>query len=182
MHAENNPASKLTNYIEAEIRAFSEIPLDQKLTEEQDERLYQLKQGLAVVHGLEGRSPAHVARQLRRIRDDLATGTFDPTPYYNVPAKESEKSYTAGDLYLNSKVQDLFNAAEVERQDYRKVENPPNIFFGKERQYRFPVNSEEPWFAITLKTLQLNLIAMITFIVVAFFALRASLKKQLSKV
>jgi hypothetical protein len=44
------------------------------------------------------------------------------------------------------------------------------------------VNSEKPWFAITLKTLQLNLIAMITFIVVAFFALRASLKKQLSKV
>ncbi len=181
-HAENNPASKLTNYIEAEIRAFSEIPLDQELTEEQDDRLYQLKQGLAVVHGLQGRSPAHVARQLRRIRDDLATGTFDPTPYYNVPTKEGEKSYTAGDLYLNSKVQDLFNAAEVERQDYRKVENPPNIFFGKERQYRFPVNSEKPWFAITLKTLQLNLIAMITFIVVAFFALRASLKKQLSKV
>jgi hypothetical protein len=180
-HAENNPASLLTSFIDEEIQAFSKIPLEQELTEEQEERLYQFKQALAVVHGLEGRSPAHVARQLSSIRKALVEGTFDPEPYFNTPS-EGMETFTAGDLYLNDKVQDLYNRAEVERQDYRKAENPPNVFFGSERQFRFPPNSSKPWIGFRIETLQLNLLAMVTFIVVAFFLLRISLKRQLSKV
>ena len=40
--------------------------------------------------------------------------------------------------------------------------------------------AEDPSF--TIKTLTLNLIAMVLFVVVAFFSLRASLKRQLQKV
>ena len=180
-HAENNPASTLTNFIEAEIQKFSRIPLDQELTEAQHERLYQFKQALAVIHGIKEESPRQVSRQLRTIRAALVNGTFDPEPYYEVP-ETREKTYSVGDLYLNSKVQDLFVRAEVEREDYRKKSNPPNIFFGAERQFRFPRNSETPWISFTVKTLDLNLFAMIMFVVVAFFSLRASLKRQLQKV
>lgn len=180
-HADRNPASNLTNYIETEIQKFSEIPLEQELTEDQEERLYQFKQALAVVHGLEGETPSTVQKKLSRIRRSLETGTFDPEPYFE-PVPEGAKAYSVGDIYLNEKVQDLFNRAEVERQDYRRESNPPNVFFGKERQFRFPPHSEDPIFSFSIETLRLNLLAMGTFILVAFLCLRYSLKKQLSKV
>ncbi len=180
-HADNNPASRLTNYIESEIQAFSKIPLDQKLTDEQSEQLYQLKQALAVVHGLEGDSPRSVSRQLSGIRKALKKGDFDPEPYFVSPDSEG-RTYTAAELFLNEKVQDLYNRAEVERQDYRKVDNPPNVFFGKERQFRFPPGSDEPIAKVTVNTLKLNLLAMFACVAGAFLMLHWSLKRQLSKV
>jgi len=204
-HADQNPASELTNYIEREIQEFSEIPLDQELTDDQQDRLYQFKQALAVVHGLEGRSPGHVARQLRDIRRSLAKGEFDPEPYFDESGDAGGPRYTAGDLYLNDKVQDLFNRAEVERQDYRREGNPPNVFFGKRRQYRFPPGADPPSshtlrlgtdgvsleehenrdrfsLAISVETLALNLVAMLVFALVAFAMLHGSLTRQLRKV
>jgi len=181
LHADNNPASVLTNYIEGEIQKFSLIPLDQELTEAQEERLYQYKQALSVIHGIKAESPGAVSRQLTRIRAALAAGTFDPEPYYDT-AETGGKTYSVSELYLNSKVQDLFTRAEVEREDYRKKDNPPNVFFGGERQFRFPSGSEKPLIGFKIKTVSLNLIAMILFVVVAFFSLRASLKRQLQKV
>ncbi len=180
-HADNNPASKLTNYIEGEIQAFSKIPLDQKLTEEQSDRLFQLKEALAVVYGLEGDTPGSVARQLKNIRSSLEAGTFDPKPYY-APVEGDAESFTASDLYLNGKVQDLFARAEVERQDYRNVDNPPNVFFGQERQFRFPPRSKEPLAVLKVETLRLNLLAMLGFVAGAFVMLYISLKRQLGKV
>ncbi|MAS95470.1 MAG: hypothetical protein CMO55_19900 [Verrucomicrobiales bacterium] len=180
-HADNNPASELTNHIENEIQAFSEIPIEQALTEEQEDYLYQLKQALAIVHGLEAESPRSVARQIRKIRNALDKHQFDPEPYYEIPETEG-KTYTATELYLNEKVQDLFNRAEVERQDYRRVKNPPNVFFGKYRHFQFPPRSEKPWIAFDIETLHLNLIAMFTFPFIAFLLLRAALGRQLRKV
>ncbi len=180
-HADQNPASRLTRYIETEIQSFSEIPLDQKLTSDQKDRLYQFKQALAVIHGLEGETPRDVSRQLDEIRAALGAGTFDPEPYFD-ESDDDEVNFSAKDLYLNDKVQDLFNRAEVERQDYRRVANPPNVFFGRERQFRFPPRAEEPLFQFTVDTLKLNISAMLFFVIGAFIALRASLKKQLSKV
>ncbi len=134
-----------------------------------------------MIHGIQDKSPGQVSRQLKQIRTALQAGTFDPEPYYEVPETD-EETLSVGELYLNGKVQDLFNRAEVERTDYRKVKNPPNVFFGSERQFRFPRHSESPLIAFTIKTLTLNLIAMVLFVVVAFFSLRASLKRQLQKV
>lgn len=184
LHAEHNPASVLTNYIESEIQKFSLIPIEQELTEEQDERLYQLKQALAVAHGVKGASPGEVVRHLREIREALERGTFDPEPYYESPAASESggKTYSVGELYINTKVDDLFTRAEVERVDRRKEGNPPNVFFGSERQFRFPPDSNSPLFGFRIRTITLNLLAMLTFVTVAFFALRASLKRQLQKV
>ncbi len=190
LHAEHNPASILTNYINAEIQKFSLIPIDQKLTEEEDERLYQHKQALAVIHGIRGESPREVARQLGRIRKALERGTFDPEPYYESPGTDG-KTYSVSELYLNTKVQDLFTRAEVEREDYRRKDNPPNVFFGAERRFAFPkadrgtgngLPQRKPLVDLRIKTVHLNLMAMAVFVIVAFFSLRASLKRQLQKV
>ena len=151
------------------------------MTDEQSEYLYQLKQALAVVHGLEGENPRSVSKQLTTIRRSLNELTFDPQPYFAKSDRET-RTYTATKLYLNEKVQDLYNRAEVERQDYRRVDNPPNVFFGQERQFRVPSGSEEPVKVFTVETLRLNLIAMFGFVVGAFFLLRTSLKRQLRKV
>lgn len=181
-HAENNPASKLTNKIDEALQEYAAIPIEVELTEEQEDELWQLKHALAVVKGLKGRSASEVDDQLGRIADTLAAGTFDPADFVS---EDEEATLSAADLYLNSKVQDLFDRAEVEREDYRNQDNPPNVFFGKERRFAFPSEVEEgekPWFDIRVPTLTLNLFALLTFIGVAFFALRASLKRQLSKV
>lgn len=180
-HAENNLLSKINNSIDEEMKFFTDIPLEQELTEEQNERLNVLKDAKVVLHAFKGGSPSNVERQMRLLRKELATNSFN-LDNYSSSVKGSAHAYSAADLYMNDKIRDLFSKAEAERRDYRKAENPPNIFFGKERQYRFPVDSEKPWFSLTVPTLRLNLLAMFTFIIVAFFALRASLKKQLSKV
>ena len=185
-HAEHNPASRLINYIEGEIELFSKIPLDQKLTEEQSKRLSQLKQALAVAHGLEGENPRSVSKQLKAIRSSLEQVTFEPEPYF-AKSKGGKTTFTATELYLNEKVQDLYNRAEVERQDYRRVDNPPNVFFGQQRRYRYALDPEEmvpsdKSRVITIETLRLNLIAMFIFVVGAFFLLHTSLKRQLRKV
>lgn len=201
LHADHNPASILTNYIEGEIQKFSLIPVEQELTEEQDERLYQFKQALSVIHGIKAGSPGEVSKTLARIRRDLEAGTFDPEPYYET-SETKEKTYSVGELYLNSKVQDLFTRAEVEREDYRRKLSPPNVFFGAERQFRLPflvehvktgaiklslfLNQKEIGeykdARFRIKTVSLNLLAMIGFVIGAFFLLHASLKRQLQKV
>jgi len=180
-HADYNPASILTNKIDREIQKVSEIPLEQKLTTAEKNKLYQYKQGQAVVHGLEGDSPRSVIRQLRKIEKSLEEGTFDPAPYH-VEIPEGSLRFSAGQLYLNEKVQDLFSRAEVERLDYRKESHPPNVFFGKEKYFQFPIHSETPWFKTKVNTLILNLIGMLIFVIGAFIALYFNLKRQLRRV
>lgn len=180
-HANHNPVSELTNFLDREIQSFSLIPLSQELTPEQKTRLDQLKQALAVVHGLDGANPREVAKNLQRIRAELANGTFDPEPFYQ-SAPSAEARTTATSLYLNEKVQDLFTRAEVERQDYRLSGDPPNIFFGKEKSLRFPSNSETPLLHVRFETLNLNLLAMVTFVFGAFISLHLALGRQLRKV
>lgn len=181
LHADENPASKLSSYIEGEIKKYALIPVEQELTDAQDERLYQFKQALSVLHGLRGNSPKEVQQMMTRIRRDLDAGTFDAEPYYAGEGSKSEKTYTMRELYLNTKVQDLYTRAEVERVDYQRKDNPPNVFFGAERQYRFYLGK----FALPvlkIRTITLNLIAMASFALIGFLALRTSLKRQLQKV
>jgi len=180
-HADYNPASKLTNHIEGEIKKFSRIPLTQKLTPSEKDTLNQYKQALAVVHGLEAESPRKLIHELKDISRALDKGNFHPEPYYEELPKGS-KRFTAEQLYLNGKVQDLFNRAEVERQDYRKESHPPNVFFGKEKYYQFPLHSDTPWFSFTVNTLKMDLIGMALFAIGAYVPLYFNLKRQIRRV
>lgn len=184
-HAQNNPVSELTRHIEGIIDEFKDIPFDQELTGEQSARLSQAKDALAVIHGLEESTPREVARKLREIRRDLKRGTFDPAPYFDDESGSGGDSGTvsAEKLYLNEKVHDLFNRAEVERRDYRLKDDPPNVFFGEERSYRFKLPGPFPqsW-SFTVKTLHLNLAAMALFAGLAFLFVHLEMTRQLRRV
>ena len=86
---------------------------------------------------------------------------------------------SAEDIYLNGKILDLFNRAEVERLDYRRG-TPPNVFFGASKRLSFPVSGEDK--SYTFDTLKLNAIAMGIFALVGLICLQISLTRQLRKV
>ncbi len=196
-HAELNPASSLTNYIETELNEIGSIPVSEKLSDEEATRLANAKDALAIIHGLEGTSPEDVSQKVKDIRQGLINRDFDPEPFFEpVTPKKGGRIYTAEQIYVNEKVWRLFNRAEVERRDYRKEERPPNVFFGRMRQYPLPFSL--PWnpFApapdkkgdpprndlIQVDTLHLNILAMGMFVIVALVSLEMNLSRQLRRV
>ncbi|MEM7697619.1 MAG: ATP-binding cassette domain-containing protein [Verrucomicrobiota bacterium] len=174
-------------HIEKSLRARTFDPdpiatLSRELREREDE------QGIALVLERLETVPDlpidEAARLAEEVRESIETGKPVEIPTEE-PAEAQEvepQSYTAGQLYLNEKVQDLYNRAEVERVDYRRQSRPPNVFFGKERHFQFPIRSEEPWFAFSIETLRLNILALLAFILVGALLLRVCLARQLRKV
>ena len=197
-HAERNPASALINDIYAELDHFVGMASDDptgKLTPEQEKRLDAAKEALTVVHGLEAKLPKEVHQAIKAIREDLENGTFDRSKY-STPVKG--ESVTAEQLYLNSKVIDLFNRAEIERNDYRQS-TPPNVFFGATKRIGLPkrfsltrpepgeandskAENEDEASAFSIDTLLLNGIALAMFSVLAIAALHINLARQLRRV
>ena len=180
-HHLNSPPGKITRHIEKEEAVYTKIPLDQKLTEFQDDHFTQLKDARLPVWTLEASTPGEVKRKLKEISRSLKRAEFDRTKYIERLPKDAEK-YTPLMLYRNRDIYNLFTAAEVERLDIRKADNPPNVFFGEEKFYRLAPFGRFTIFKFSAKTLLLNTIAMFGFIVLAFGCLYVSLKKQLSKV
>lgn len=197
-HAERNPASALINDIYAELDYFVGLASDDpagKLTPEQEQRLDAAKEALTVVHGLEAKHPNEVHRAIKNIRADLKNGTFDRKKY-SVPVEGDV--VTAEQLYLNSKVIDLFNRAEIERNDYRQS-IPPNVFFGATKRIGLPKRffptqpetgearqsdrkKENQPMTFSIDTLLLNGIALAMFSVLAIAALHINLARQLRRV
>ena len=97
-------------------------------------RLHDLKEALAVLSGLEGKSGGDIDRFLKAI-DPVLEGEkpFDRTIF-----KEAAGPVTAEQLYVNQKVSDLISNAEMEQSDYRRGSRP-NVFFGAEKRY-FGIN------------------------------------------
>ncbi|MEO0416059.1 MAG: ABC transporter permease, partial [Verrucomicrobiota bacterium] len=180
-HAEQTLPGKLDNYIDREIEEFTAIPITQKLTDSQSQRLGQLKDARVTLATLEAESPSEVGAALRDIKKQLQRVEFDPENYQRDFPKGA-KLYTPDELFSNEKIQDLFMKAEIERLDTRRAENPPNVFFGKQRNFRFPLNSNKPWISFQVDTLRLNFFAMSMFVIIAFILLRFTLKRQLRKV
>ena len=180
-HQVDSKPGKLTKYIETEVKRYSEIPLDQEFTPEQDRHFRQLKDAKPLVWALESESPGDINRKLKEISESLRNSTFDAAKYRDRVPKDKTK-LTPEMLYRNRDIYNLFTAAEVERLDVRRKHNPPNVFFGEEKNFRFPPRSEKPWFKFKLNTLILNVFAMLVFVGGAFLCLYISLKKQLSKV
>jgi hypothetical protein len=124
--------AKLNPLTRRQDRANEEI---QKLapnvkTAEQRKRLDDLKDVLAVLSGLEGRSAQEIDRYLKLV-DPIVNGKekFDRTRFRDVNGP-----VTAEQLYVNQKVSDLISNAEMEQSDYRRG-GRPNVFFGAEKSY-----------------------------------------------
>ncbi len=106
------------------------------------EQLRDAKQALALVSGLEERSPRALDRKLGHIMDAIRTNSFDADSD-EFAHKSREDSVSAGQLYSNQKVWDLFNKAEIERlHDGYDIE--PNVFFGLRKTFPFLLPKEEP--------------------------------------
>src|SRR5206468_2685940 len=92
-------------------------------------RLNDLKEALAVLSGLEGKSGSEVDRYLKTI-DPILDGN---KPFDRSVFKEAIGPVTADQLYVNQKVSDLISNAEMEQSDYRRGSRP-NVFFGAEKR------------------------------------------------
>jgi hypothetical protein len=93
-------------------------------------RLDDLKDVLALLSGLEGKSASDVDRSLRLV-DPVLDGkrTFDRAQF-----KDAAGGVTAEQIYVNQKVSDLISNAEMEQSDYRRG-GKPNVFFGADKRY-----------------------------------------------
>lgn len=180
-HHVNSTPSRITRYIENEVRRYSEIPLDQEFTEEQDRHFRQLKDAKPIIWALEARTPAEVKGKLKKIESELKEQSFQASAYRD-RLPEEESAVTPEELYRNQDIYNLFTAAEVERLDVRREDNPPNVFFGERKYFRAPANAEKTLLGFSVNTLMLNSFAMLGFMAMAFISLYVSLKKQLKKV
>jgi len=93
-------------------------------------RLNDLKDTLAMLSGLEAKTPDDLDRYLGVI-DQVLDGK---QPFDRSQFKDANGPVTAETLYLNQKVSDLISNAEMEQSDYRRG-GKPNVFFGQYKQY-----------------------------------------------
>ncbi len=124
--AKLNPLTARQDYADRLIREVVAKPQ----TPENNQRLNDLKETLAMLSGLE----AHNAKELDgylRVADRVVDGneTFNRSLFANASGPVQ-----ADQLYVNQKVSDLIANAEMEQSDYRRG-GKPNVFFGKYKRY-----------------------------------------------
>ncbi len=161
--------AKLNPLTRRQDRANDEI---QKLapkanTPEQRARLNDLKDVLALLSGLEGRSAKEIAHFLTLI-DPVIAGKqkFDRSLF-----KDANGPITAEQIYVNQKVSDLISKAEMEQNDYRRGKKP-NVFFGLQKRY----------FGISFGVFTFNTVVLVTSTLALLVLLLWILRKQLEVV
>ncbi len=161
--------AKLNPLTRRQDRANDEI---QKLapkanTPEQRARLNDLKDVLALLSGLEGRSAKEIAHFLTLI-DPVIAGKqkFDRSLF-----KDANGPITAEQIYVNQKVSDLISKAEMEQNDYRRGKKP-NVFFGLQKRY----------FGISVGVFTFNTVVLVTSTLALLVLLLWILRKQLEVV
>jgi len=93
-------------------------------------RLNELKETLAVLSGLEAKTPDELDRYLKMIDKVLDR----KSPFNRELFKDAEGPVTAEQLYVNQKISDLISNAEMEQSDYRRS-GKLNVFFGEGKRY-----------------------------------------------
>jgi hypothetical protein len=94
------------------------------------QRLDDLKETLAVLSGLEARTPRELNQYLTMI-DRILNGRMS---FQRAAFESANGPITAEQLYVNQKVSDLIANAEMEQSDYRRG-GKPNVFFGAQKRY-----------------------------------------------
>jgi ABC-type multidrug transport system ATPase subunit len=96
----------------------------------ESKRLDDLKEVLAILSGLEGKTLNEIDHYLKLIDQVLDR----KQPFDRALFKDAKGPVTAEQLYVNQKISDLISNAEMEQSDYRRG-NRPNVFFGAEKYY-----------------------------------------------
>ncbi len=161
--AKLNPLTRRQDRVNDEIQKLA----PKANTPEQRARLNDLKDVLALLSGLEGRSGKEVDRFIRLV-DPVIAGKqrFDPSLF-----KEAKGPVTAEQIYVNQKVSDLISKAEMEQNDYRRGKKP-NVFFGLQKRY----------FGISFGVFTFNTVVLIASMLGLLVLLHWILRKQLEVV
>src|SRR6476646_2494456 len=125
--AKLNPVTRRQDRTQREI---DRIVAQHDTRPESRRHLNDLKDTLAMLSGLEAKTPDDLDRYLGAI-DQVIDGK---QPFDRSQFKDTNGPVTAETLYLNQKVSDLISNAEMEQSDYRRG-GKPNVFFGQYKQY-----------------------------------------------
>ena len=110
----------LTSRQERAQREIDAIVAKHRQDPAEGKRLDELKEVLAVLSGLEAKSPDELDRYLKQVDQVLNRKRgFDSKVF-----KEAKGPVTGEQVYVNQKVSDLISNAEMEQSDYRRGSRP----------------------------------------------------------
>jgi ABC-type transport system involved in cytochrome c biogenesis permease component len=155
-----NPLTSRQEKIQSMI---NQLARQRNATPEQEERLEDLKDTLALLSGLEAATPGQLRAALRRIDDIIAGAPFKPSRFTKFGT-----GLTAEQVYVNQKITDLVSKAEMEQSDYRENRHL-NVFFGPTKEY----------FGLKIGILWFNTSVLILSTLTLFAALGVILRKQI---
>src|SRR5438270_9772172 len=125
--AKLNPLTRRQERVDREMRQIVER---HEQGSDATRRLNDLKDTLAMLSGLEAKSPEELDRYLA-VTDEILKGK---RPFDRELFKDAIGPVTAEQLYVNQKISDLISNAEMEQSDYRRG-GKLNVFFGEEKRY-----------------------------------------------
>lgn len=188
--ATSNPLAQAQKALQARIDEIVRVapPPPARMPEDLDEALRDAKDALALVSGLEARSPGEIKERLEEIMAAIEAGTFDIADEME-EAPETEEKISAARIYTNQKVWDLFHKAENERLS-DAYPQPPNVFFGLEKYPTVPEPLEKlPLLGPAAKKLEeglptreVDLLVLCGFLTSGMVILYLSLRSKLSVV
>ncbi|MFZ4115583.1 MAG: ATP-binding cassette domain-containing protein [Chthoniobacterales bacterium] len=158
--AKLNPLSVRQSRIQNQINQIAAI---KNPTDAQLDRLDDLKELLAILSGLTGKTAAEVDYRLSLI-DKVIQGA----PFSRKNLVSRHTGVNIEQLYTNQKMVDLVSKAEMEQADYRDHRHP-NVFFGPIKYY----------LGLTIDILTFNVGVILISTLSAFFALYFILKRQI---
>ena len=162
--AKLNPLTGRQEQIQHQINALAKKP---NLDEAGRERLDDLKELLASLSGMHAANARDVERRMKEMDRVIKGAPLDPKLLDPGPP-----GVTAERLFVNQKVTDLVNKAEMEQSDYRESRFL-NVFFGPEKRY----------FGIQAGVLAFNgwvlVISSLGMFQVLYFILRHQLKTRI---
>jgi hypothetical protein len=164
-----NPLTRNQDFLDERIQSLLP-PKGVSMSDMQRHELEMAKESLAVVSGLYARNPREVRMRLGTLHEAVVSGTLDDN-LLNAMRGEGD-AVSAEEIYVNRKVLDLVSKAEMEREDWRKASNPPNVFFGTQKIY----------FKTKFNTIWINSLVILFNVVLIIGALQISLKRQLTRV
>ncbi len=167
-----NPLTARQEAIQKQIDAAVARQKITPLNEEQYERLGDLKDTLALLSGLEGKTANEVGERLRRV-DRIIEGS----PLVPRELRVRKARVTAEQLYVNQKVNDLVAKAEGEQRDYRRGAHKINVFFGPEKFAYFKIGNRE--YTLHGSVLLVNAAVLLAFSFATLGGLWISLRRQL---
>jgi ABC-type multidrug transport system ATPase subunit/ABC-type transport system involved in cytochrome c biogenesis permease component len=155
-----NPLTSRQDKIQSMI---NQLARQRNTSPQQEERLEDLKDTLALLSGLEAATPGQLRAALRRI-DDIINGE----PFKPIRFTKFGTGLTAEQVYVNQKITDLVSKAEMEQSDYRENRHL-NVFFGPTKEY----------LGIKIGILWFNTSVLILSTLTLFAALGVILRKQI---